>query len=86
MKRINLILLFVALICSVAMLLYVHNQRVMSSDLFMFKIEALARTESPSPCTARKVCDPYGSFIECSGRRCSIGFRSVTCDGVKYSC
>lgn len=89
MRKINCFLMLAVILSSLGILFNVHNKYGVSTNLFLSQIEVLAAGESSDEpiCTARKVCDIYGSFVECKGRQsCDVGFISVTCDGKKHTC
>ena len=73
------------LIITCAVIVDIQCRKTCNLDLFMTDIDALATPENYS-CTVRTVCNPYGSFVECSGTVCSRNFNSVTCDGKKIPC
>ena len=60
--------------------------RPISSDVFLFNIEALSQSESSYSCTVRVDCWIGGGFVECSGTKCSRTGYSVTCDGNTTEC
>lgn len=89
MKKSKLILVLVLILSALGFMFNAHNQYCVSAELFLSQIEVLAADESSDEpvCTARKVCDFYGSYVECKGwKSCDVGFASVTCDGRKYTC
>ena len=73
------------LIVACAVIVDAQCRKTCNLNLFMTGIEALATPENYS-CTVRTVCNPYGSYVECTGTVCSRNFNSVTCDGKKTTC
>lgn len=50
-------------------------------------IEALASGETDGTCEASVGCsDKPNDYVRCSGKKCSRGYRSVTCDGITTVC
>lgn len=59
------------------------------SDILLANIEALASEESEgTTCTVNVSCsDNPNDYVKCSGsRKCTRGYRSVTCDGMTTVC